>query len=92
MCHNCKKKGHLAKRCYQHDKSGTRKSSYSNSTHHIGTESTDTDKEAEDVVYTMFTIPSSKQDLIQITVDVNDYPLSMDLDTGASLLIIIKTV
>ena len=49
---------------------------------YIGTESTDTDKEAEDGVYTMFTAPISKQDPIQITVDIDNYPLSMELDTG----------
>ena len=92
VCHNCKKKGHLAKRCHQRDKSGTRKSPHPKSTHHIGTEPTDTEKEAEDGVYTMFTVPSSKQDPIQITVDVDNFPLSMELDTGASLSIISETV
>ena len=82
VCHNCKKKGHLVKRCHQHDKSETRKFPYSKSTHHIGTESTDTDKEAKDGVYTMFTVPTSKQDVIQIMVDIDNYPLSMKLDTG----------
>ena len=65
---------------------------HSNSTHHIGTESTDTDKEAKGGVYTMFTILSSKQDLIQITMYVDDYQLSLELDKGISLSIISKTV
>ena len=92
VCHNCKKKGYLAKRCHQCDKSGTRKSPHPKSTHHIGTESTDTKKEAEDGVYTMFTLPSSKQDPIKIIVDVDNFPLSMELDTGTSHSIISETV
>ena len=60
VCHS-HKKGHLPKKWHQRNKSGIRKSPHSRSTHHIGTESTDTDKEAEDDVYTMFTISSSKQ-------------------------------
>ena len=40
----------------------------------------------------MFSIPSAKQDLIQVTVYVDNYPLAMELDTGASLSIISKTV
>ena len=40
----------------------------------------------------MFTIPSAKQDLIQITVDVDNYPLAMELDTGTSLSIISEMV
>ena len=83
------KKGHLAKKCHQHNKTGTCKLPHSKSTYHIGT---DTDKEAEDCVYTMFTIPSAKQDLIQITVDVENYPLAMELDTRTALSIISETV
>ena len=64
VCHKHKKKGHLPKKWHQRNKSGRHKSPHSRSTHHIGAESTDTDKEAEDNVYTMFTIPSSKQDPI----------------------------
>ena len=64
VSHNCRKKGHLTKKCHQCDKLGIHKLPYSKSTHHIGTESTDTDKEAEDGIYVMFTIPSPKQDLI----------------------------
>ena len=41
------KKGHLAKKYHQHDKTGTRKLPHCKSTHHIDT---DTDKEAEDCV------------------------------------------
>ena len=94
LCHNCNKKGHLAKKCHQRDKSGTRKSSHSRSTHSRSTHhiETDTDNEVEDSVYTMFTLPSSKQDPIQITVDVDNYALPMELDTGASLSIISETV
>ena len=40
----------------------------------------------------MFTLPSSKQDPIQITVDVDNFLLSMELDTGVSLSIISETV
>ena len=40
----------------------------------------------------MFMIPSAKQDPIHNTVDVDNYPLSMELDTGASLSIISETV
>ena len=65
------------------------KSTHFKSTHNIGT---DTDKEAEDCVHTMFTILSSKQDPIQIIVEVDNYPLTMKLDTGASLSIISETV
>ena len=94
LCHNCNKKGHLAKKCHQRDKSGTRKSSHSRSTHSRSTHhiETDTDNEVEDSVHTMFTLPSSKQDPIQITVDVDNYALPMELDTGASLSIISETV
>ena len=40
----------------------------------------------------MLTVPSSKQDPIQITVDVDNFPLSMELDTGASLSNISETI
>ena len=38
----------------------------------------------------MFIMPSAKQDSIQITVDVDNYPLSMEMNTGASSLSIVN--
>ena len=57
------------------------------STHHL-----EADQEAKDSVYTIFTMPSSKQDPIQITVTVDNCPVPMELYTGVSLSIIRKKV
>jgi len=39
-------------------------------------------------IYTMFTLPSSKVDPIKIVVKLDNTPILMELDTGASLSII----
>ena len=87
LCHYCKKKGHLAKKCHQRQKSEAHKSPLSKKTHHI-----ETDQEVEDCVYTMFPVSLSRQDPIQITINVDNCPLTMELDTGASLSIISEKV
>ena len=43
-------------------------------------------------VDTMFTLPSSKVNPIQIAVEINSFPLLMELDTGASLSVISEKV
>ena len=76
-CHNCKKKGHLAKMCRQ---KGREKSEQ---THVV----LDQQPVEDDKEYTMFHVYSGSY---RADVKVNGNSLSMEIDTGASVSIVSK--
>ena len=76
-CHNCKKKGHLAKMCRQ---KGREKSEQ---THVV----LDQQPVEDDNEYTMFHVHSGSY---RADVKVNGNSLSMEIDTGASVSIVSK--
>ena len=75
-CHFCKKKGHLARVCCKKGRSAPEKA------HHVEGEETSKKR-----AYDLYIVNSEKVKPLYVTVDVNGNPLSMELDTGASVSI-----
>jgi hypothetical protein len=76
-CRFCKKKGHLARVCRKKGRSSPERA------HHVDREETSNEGE-----YTaMFHVSSGKVKPLYVTVTVNGNPLSMEIDTGASVSI-----
>ena len=75
-CHFSKKKGHLARVCRKKGRSTPEKA------HHV--EGEETSKKG---AYDLYHVNSGKVKPLYVTVDVNGNPLSMELDTGASVSI-----
>uniref|UniRef100_A0A8C2FFT4 Gypsy retrotransposon integrase-like protein 1 n=2 Tax=Cyprinus carpio TaxID=7962 RepID=A0A8C2FFT4_CYPCA len=86
VCHNCGKKGHLAKKCrsnkwkVKNSKDGGKPHS---KTHHIGEA-----EQEETCSYSMFNLSESRSDPLYATIQVNGASLKMEIDTGASASII----
>ena len=77
-CHNCRKKGHLARKCR------TRGQESHEKTHHVVEE----EPEPQDVgEYTMFHVSSGQTGPLHATVTVNGSPLAMEINTGTSVSI-----
>ena len=77
-CHNCRKKGHLTRKCR------TRGQESHEKTHHVVEE----EPEPQDVgEYTMFHVSSGQTGPLHETVTVNGSPLAIKIDTGASVSI-----
>ena len=79
ICHYCNKKGHLAKVCRARtvDKPSVKPSSKKNLY-------LKEDKDQKDVTYSMFTVRSNSEEPIMMEVHINNIPVKMELDTGAS--------
>ena len=93
-CFNCKKKGHIASVC-KSKKTGEKSSGKRNVspkshfvTEKICTHTCNSRSEESDSPYTMFNARNSSVEPIIINVVINGVPISMELDTGASLLVI----
>ena len=83
-CRRCKKIGHIAKVCRS-------KSTVPSSrpTHYVqDSEILPTD---QDTSYELFMMKDATRDPILITLELNEVPLQMELDTGASLTLINRT-
>ena len=85
-CHACGKKGHIAKVCLS-KKKGSQQKQKSRSESNTNTVSEGPDEE----VYTMFPLRSQKYAPICVTLKVNQVPLKMEIDTGATLSVISET-
>ena len=79
-CHKCKKKGHLARRCRQRGRGGHR------GTHRVVEESS-LESGALEEEYGLFHVSAGTTKPLYATVIVNGQPLSMEVDTGASVSI-----
>ena len=89
-CHKCKKKGHLARVCHYKTKqtqsnAAPRQARAQNSTHHMEEIET-TDEQSK---YTLFIVTTNACKLLKVTVKVNNIDLTMEVDTGASMSLII---
>ena len=78
VCHFCKKKGHLAKVCRKKTRS---KAGQTNTV-------SDECQTVDDPVYTMFNVQSGGSQPYRAVVTANGLPMSMEIDTGASVSII----
>ena len=78
-CHFCKKRGHLFQVCRKRE----RGSASPEEAHHVGSDSTSVDEE-----YNLFHIWSGQVGPYCVSVSLNGNPISMEIDTGASVSII----
>ena len=83
QCYFCNKKGHIAKVCRSkqstiHQKSGVKKNFYLH----------DRPEDRYEGEYKLFTLNTPSSQPIKINVCINDVPVEIDLDTGASLSVI----
>ena len=83
VCHFCKKKGHLAKKCRQKNKSRTE---------HTNTVTEEEIQTGDDAEYTMFQICSGRHTPYKVIITANGKPLSMEIDTGASVSVVGKVM
>ena len=89
ICRFCKKKGHVEKVC--RSKANPKQSlSAPNRNFYVQEEQTLQLEDAE--AYGMYTVNSNTRKAIILDVYLNDIPIKMELDTGASLSIISSTI
>ncbi|XP_036002862.1 uncharacterized protein K02A2.6-like [Fundulus heteroclitus] len=92
VCHNCQKRGHVAKVCRGKNKKKTDWGGKQNmSTHHLQEE--EEPQEEEESSYNMFNLHAISQpraEPIYATVKVNGADLKMEVDTGASVSVLSK--
>ena len=92
QCHSCGKKGHISKAC--RGKKSTEKASRHHHKSQTFTMSELTDNpespkdDTDDESYNLFAIGSQSATPIQVEVTINQKPLTMELDTGASYSLI----
>ena len=90
ICHKCKKKGHLAKVCRGGGRGRTQNhptSEQRKSTHTV--QESAIHAEEEPANFTLFRVGEARSHgPIVVTVEVNQQPLEMELDTGAAVCII----
>ena len=92
QCHSCGKKGHVSKACC--GKKSTEKASCHHHKSQTFTMSELTDNpenpkdDTDDEFYNLFAIGSQSATPIQVEVTINQKPLTMELDTGASYSLI----
>ena len=92
QCHSCGKKGHISKAC--RGKKRTEKASRHHHKSQTFTMSDQTDNpenldnDTDDESYNLFSIEGQSAVPIQVDVTVNQKPLKMELDTGASYSLI----
>ncbi|CAI5657334.1 unnamed protein product [Oreochromis niloticus] len=88
-CHNCKKKGRLAKKCRgtKEKSKKDRKTKHKLNTHHLQSMA----PEEDDCVFNMFNLvgfDKCRAEPIYATIQVNGKELQMEVDTGASASVI----
>ena len=80
VCYACRKRGHIARVC--RSKSGNYQSQQSSRRAHYVQEDPDS---KEDHAYTMFTFKDPAAEPICQEVSINNVPIKMEVDTGASV-------
>nr|XP_055046280.1 LOW QUALITY PROTEIN: uncharacterized protein K02A2.6-like [Misgurnus anguillicaudatus] len=86
VCHNCGKKGHLAKKCRGNKvKTNPSKAArkFKPAAHHL----IDTEQE-ESCTYSMFNLQDARTEPLFATIQINGASLRMEIDTGASASLI----
>ena len=84
QCRNCSKTGHIAKVCRKSKKNSTE--SRKNGVHRVNVIPAKAKQEAEELA--LFNIKQmTTDDPIVVNLTINDVPISMELDTGASVSI-----
>lgn len=86
VCHKCGVKGHIARACRSRKRNQS--TTQQNKSPPPNTNPVREKEETEDEVYTMFPLRTKKYKPIYVTVQVNDVPLQMEVDTGATLSVI----
>ena len=88
QCHACGKKGHISKACRsrRNPTEASRKNKHPQTL--TMTEHTEVDSDSSDQSYNLFSIESQAGKPIQVNLTVNEKPLTMELDTGASYSLI----
>ena len=86
-CYACGKKGHISKACRSKYK-GKREQPINNLVRDQAATTNAVCSEVEEDVYTMFQLTNSRNDPLYITVSVNQVPIKMEIDTGATLTVI----
>ena len=87
VCHKCGVKGHIARACRSR-KRNQPKTQPSNSPPPNTNPVREEEEGTDDEVYTMFPLQTKKYKPIYVTVQVNNAPLRMEVDTGATLSVI----
>lgn len=95
ICRACHKKGHLERVCRssqhkppsQHDRDHRKTSK---PTHHVEEETLGSPSSDEES-YDMFTLSAKSTEPYQLDVILNDVPIKMEMDTGASLSVLNET-
>ncbi|KAK9963562.1 hypothetical protein ABG768_006735, partial [Culter alburnus] len=82
VCHNCGKKGNLAKKC-RGSKSKMKNSKDGGKPHSKAHHIVETEQE-ETCSYSMFNLSETRSDPLYATIQVNGASLKMEIDTGAS--------
>lgn len=93
MCSNCGKKGHFARVCRfkpQSEATQTKQQEKPKPTHHVERESTPEPLDSAEENLDLFLLPDKQSEPYWLNVVVNDVPVRMELDTGASVSIINK--
>ena len=84
VCHNCNKRGHLARVCHAKGSQSQGRTRITRRTQWLeqGPEASDPE---EDVI---FSIGSKTTPPYQVVVEINDQPITMEIDTGAAVSIV----
>ena len=91
-CHKCHKKGHIARACKsRQNRQGTEPGKSNKKTHYVNDSLQPSEQPlTNDSTYNLFTIGGSGQNPIVVELTVNNLPVQMELDTGASLSLLNK--
>ena len=92
QCHSCGKKGHISKACRSRRNPTKTSRRNKNPQTLTMTEPTDMDSDSSDQSYNLFAIKSQAATPIQVNLTVNQKPMTMELDTGASYSLISEQV
>ena len=85
-CHKCHKKGHIAKACKTRQGCPvTEQGKATKKAHYVEEFLEPIEQSMTDNTYNLFTVAGSGQNPIVLKITVNDLPIQMELDTGASL-------
>ena len=87
-CRNCKKKGHIARACMSMPRPPHRAQGNRQQTHlltEVENNSSDTDP-----AYPLFNVTNTSTKPLLVTVELNQAPVEMEVDTGASVSLISK--
>ena len=87
-CRNCKKKGHIARACMSQPRPQQRSQQNRQQTHLVK-EAEDSDVDT-DPAYPLFNVTHTSARPLLVTVELNQFPIDMEVDTGASVSLISK--